>query len=202
MDARERLTGRGLEVVAATRAAELAAPQTAVGLARRPGEASEALHLRSFVMLPAARLLLQHGRPVDIGSRAFDLLHVLLRSRGSIVERADILRHVWPTTVVEDSNLRFQVSRLRKALGKDRDLLKTVPGRGYLLAAEVATAPSAWPTSGHAAGPVPTGGDLQILLQLLLAELQAATNGAPRVEISGPEPGHDPRPGVLDDWAR
>ena len=44
--------------------------------------------------------------------------------------------YVWPSTLVEESNLRFQMMSLRKALGKDRDIIKTIPGRGYLFAGE------------------------------------------------------------------
>lgn len=96
------------------------------------------LYFRAFALLPAARILLRHGHSLQIGSRAFDLLHLLLRSRGELVEHADIVRHVWPTTIVEESNIRVQIASIRKALGEDRDLLKTVPGRGYLLAEDVA----------------------------------------------------------------
>jgi DNA-binding winged helix-turn-helix (wHTH) protein len=64
----------------------------------------------------------------------FDILTVLLRSRGCIVGKREIVKAVWPTTTVEESNLRFQVAQLRKALGRDQDLIKTVPGRGYLFA--------------------------------------------------------------------
>ncbi|MBC9034444.1 winged helix-turn-helix domain-containing protein [Sphingomonas sp. JC676] len=72
------------------------------------------------------------GAPVEIGSRAFDLLIVLLRSRGEIVSKEEIVRRVWPSTTVDESNLRFQMTVLRRVLGKDRDRIKTVPGRGYL----------------------------------------------------------------------
>ncbi|WP_374471680.1 transcriptional regulator [Phenylobacterium sp.] len=145
-----------------------------------PPPRAPALGFRRFVLLPAARLLLRDGRPVEIGSRAFDLLHVLLRARGRIVERADLMRQVWPTTTVEESNLRFQVSRLRRALGDDRDLLKTIPGRGYLLAADAPTDP-----------PPPEPGtrdrdeqDLRALLRLVLCELRA---GSPRDPAPAPD---------------
>jgi DNA-binding winged helix-turn-helix (wHTH) protein len=82
-------------------------------------------------------MLLLDGKPVKLGSRAFDLLHVLLNSRGRLVSKDEIVRHVWPDTTVEESNLRFQMGCLRKALGSDRDLIKTIPGRGYILATEV-----------------------------------------------------------------
>jgi DNA-binding winged helix-turn-helix (wHTH) protein len=93
-------------------------------------------------LLPGARTLLRDGRPVVLGSRAFDLLHLLLMSRGAIVTKAAIVSHVWPHTIVEESNLRFQIAALRRSLGPERHLVKTVPGRGYLFAEDLA-APSA-----------------------------------------------------------
>ena len=90
-----------------------------------------------FRLLPGSRTLLHKEQPIDCGSRAFDLLHVLLLSRGKIVSKDEIVRHVWPTTCVEESNLRFQMASLRKVLGAYRDSIKTIPGRGYLLASEL-----------------------------------------------------------------
>lgn len=91
--------------------------------------------------MPGARQLLADGRPVRLGGRAFDLLLVLLRARGSLVSKEEILSSVWPSTVVEETNLRFQMAELRRALGNDRDIIKTVTGRGYLLATELAREP-------------------------------------------------------------
>ena len=89
-----------------------------------------------WCLVPSARLLLYDRRPVDLGSRAFDLLHLLLSRRGFVVEKNAIVSFVWPNTIVEESNLRFQMATLRKALGEDRSLIKTIPGRGYIFAAE------------------------------------------------------------------
>jgi DNA-binding winged helix-turn-helix (wHTH) protein len=90
----------------------------------------------AFVAVPSARQLLRRGVPVDIGSRAFDLLMVLLRSAGEIVSKEEIVRHVWPSTIVDESNLRFQMTSLRKVLSEARDRIKTIPGRGYLFVAD------------------------------------------------------------------
>lgn len=97
---------------------------------------SAPIHFRDLVAKPAARLLLRRQRPVKIGGRAFDLLIVLLRARGSVVPKSRIMQAVWPGTFVAEGNLRFQMAMLRKALGRDRDLIKTVIGRGYMLADE------------------------------------------------------------------
>ncbi len=92
------------------------------------------IRFRDYRLLPAARILLKERTPVAIGSRAFDILHVLARGAGCIVGKQEIVKCVWPTTTVEESNLRFQVAQLRRALGDDQDLIKTIPGRGYLFA--------------------------------------------------------------------
>lgn len=91
-----------------------------------------------FRLLPHCRVLLRDGQHIEVGGRAFDLMQVLMESAGAVVSKAEIIRRVWPATLVEEGNLRFQVAALRKALGEDGDLIKAVRGRGYLLAAEVA----------------------------------------------------------------
>jgi DNA-binding winged helix-turn-helix (wHTH) protein len=144
------MSGSPLTSSVADWSSALYADAVAVSPASAPEPVSE-IRFRSFRLFPGARLLLRDGRPVDLGSRAFDLLHVLAASRGSVVDKNEILDRVWPRTTVEESNLRFQVAVLRRALGEDRDLIKTVAGRGYQFADEVA---AGWP---DAAGPGPAG---------------------------------------------
>jgi DNA-binding winged helix-turn-helix (wHTH) protein len=102
-------------------------------IARPDRRGRRPIAFRKFVVLPAARALLRGGVPVEIGGRAFDLLLTLLHARGAVVGKEEIVRQVWPTTFVDQGNLRYQMVMLRKALGADRDLIKTVTGRGYLL---------------------------------------------------------------------
>lgn len=116
------------------------------------------LAFRGYRLRPEDRLLLRDGTPVEIGGRAFDLLLVLLRSRGQVVSKAEIFDYVWPSTLVDESNLRFQMACLRRVLGKDGDVIKTVKGRGYILTAEGSREllPSkSEGVEGHA-GPAPT----------------------------------------------
>ena len=90
-----------------------------------------------FVLEVQTRRLMREGQTVALGSRAFDLLMVLLESPGTVVPKMLILAKVWPTTHVDESNIRFQMGQLRGALGKDRSVIKTVPGRGYILTVPV-----------------------------------------------------------------
>lgn len=91
----------------------------------------EQIEFGRFIISPGERLLLKGGVSVKIGSRAFDLLVVLVAQKGQTVSKDEIVRYVWPTTMVEECNLRFQMASLRKVLGPDRHLIKTIPGRGY-----------------------------------------------------------------------
>ncbi|WGY73575.1 winged helix-turn-helix domain-containing protein [Burkholderia cepacia] len=86
-----------------------------------------------------------HGASLRIGARALDILEVLHRANGSVVSKDDIMDAVWPGLIVEENRLQVHVATLRKALGADRDLIKTVPGRGYLLVAHPAVAREAAP---------------------------------------------------------
>ena len=123
----------------------------------------ERLYFGRFCAVPCARQLLADGRPVRLGGRAFDLLVLLLNARGTVVSKDEIVNCVWPSISVEESNLRFQIAALRRVLGKDRDLIKTVSGRGYLLAAEVDHEPSETDVaSEQALGRAPTGNTCEV----------------------------------------
>jgi non-specific serine/threonine protein kinase len=80
------------------------------------------------------RELRANGVAVPIGSRAFEIIGALVRSDGEIVTKDALMRSAWPgAIIVEDGTIRVHISAIRKALGADRRLLQTVPGRGYRL---------------------------------------------------------------------
>lgn len=95
--------------------------------------------MNKMISLGQATVSLNHrdvfkdGVALRIGTRAFDILELLIRHKGQLVSKEQILQRVWPDTVVEENNLQVHISALRKALGSDRDLIRTIPGRGYLL---------------------------------------------------------------------
>jgi hypothetical protein len=64
-------------------------------------------------------------------ARAFDVLLLLLEADGSLVTKEELLGRVWPGIMVVEENLKFQICALRKALGAERDLIRTEVGRGY-----------------------------------------------------------------------
>jgi len=78
--------------------------------------------------------------PVAIGSRALDILGVLIERAGEVVSKDEIVAAVWPATVVEDSNLTVQISALRRVLDRGRSngsCIQTVARRGYRFVAEL-----------------------------------------------------------------
>lgn len=79
------------------------------------------------------RTVRRRGETMPVGSRAFDILVVLARANGRLVSKDELMSEVWPRTFVEENNIQVHLSCLRKLLGDDRDLIVTVPGRGYQL---------------------------------------------------------------------
>lgn len=109
------------------------------------------LRFETFELHPVERRLLVRGEPVDVGSRAFDLLRVLAEQGGAMVTKDQLLDRVWPDVVVAENNLHVQVSALRKLLGTQA--IGTVVGRGYRLAVRrLAGDAAAAATAGDAAG--------------------------------------------------
>jgi len=91
---------------------------------------------RSWEVDLARRELRSLGSVVPIGSRAFEIIEILLASAGELVTKDDLMKRVWPGLVVEDNTIQVHISAIRKVLGEDRDILKTIAGRGYRLLGE------------------------------------------------------------------
>ena len=95
-----------------------------------------------FLLLPHRRELLADGQAIDLGARAFDVLMALIEARGAVVGKNALAARVWPGQIVQDAALQSQVSALRAALGADRDLIRTVSGRGYQFVGEIRDDPA------------------------------------------------------------
>ena len=102
-----------------------------------PAAADATLEFGRFRILLRRRQLLADGVPVKLGTRAFDLLMVLIEADGLLVTKDEILARVWPGIVVEESNLKIHICALRKALGDDRVFIRTETGRGYRFTAAI-----------------------------------------------------------------
>jgi DNA-binding winged helix-turn-helix (wHTH) protein len=75
-----------------------------------------AISFGPYRLLAAQRLVLEGDKPVRLGSRAFDILTALIERAGEVVGKEELIARAWPTTFVEEANLKMQVSALRRAL--------------------------------------------------------------------------------------
>src|SRR5271166_5552892 len=120
----------------------------------------DAISFGPFRLLAGQRLLLEGDKAVRLGSRAFDILAALVERAGEVVGKDELIARVWPKTFVEESNLKIQVSALRRALGDGQGghrYIVTVPGQGYNFVASIrleepfrlASSPTIAPAGAH-----------------------------------------------------
>jgi predicted ATPase/DNA-binding winged helix-turn-helix (wHTH) protein len=89
---------------------------------------------KSFVLMPSRQTLLRRGAPVHLGTRALDILTVLVERRGTVVDKQELMSLVWADTFVDSSNLKVHIAALRRVLdgdGSPSSCIATVNGRGY-----------------------------------------------------------------------
>ncbi|QBR02425.1 transcriptional regulator [Paraburkholderia pallida] len=94
------------------------------------------------------------GVAQPVGTRAFEILELLIGAAGELVTKDQIMRAVWPKTIVVENNIQVHISTLRKLLGGKRGWIRTEAGRGYRLAPP-ADGPARATQVDAAAAPVP-----------------------------------------------
>jgi DNA-binding winged helix-turn-helix (wHTH) protein len=99
--------------------------------------AEATLEFGRFRVLLRQRQLVADGVPIELGTRALDILLALLEADGSLVTKDELSRLVWLGIVVSEANLKVQICALRRALGEDRHFIRTEFGRGYRFTAAV-----------------------------------------------------------------
>jgi pimeloyl-ACP methyl ester carboxylesterase len=82
------------------------------------------------------RRLLREGKELRLRGKLFDTLRVLVENAGRLVRKDELMRAVWPDSVVEDNNIDHCVSHLRKLLHPYK-LIETVPRHGYRFTGDV-----------------------------------------------------------------
>ena len=100
----------------------------------------EAFSFGPFRILPHARRLERDGVRAQLGSRAFDILCILISRQGEVVSKAELMEKAWSGLTVEESSLRFHIAQLRRVLGGGqggKSYVTNVAGRGYCFVAPV-----------------------------------------------------------------
>jgi DNA-binding winged helix-turn-helix (wHTH) protein len=102
--------------------------------------ASTEVSFGPFRLLPTQFLLLESDKPVPLGSRALEILIVLLERPGELISKQELIARVWPNVFVGPANLTVHISALRRTLRDARDgnrFIINIPGRGYKFVASV-----------------------------------------------------------------
>ena len=105
------------------------------------GAAPTEVSFGPFRLLRAQFLLLEGDKPAAVGSRALEILIVLLERPGELVSKQELMARVWPNVFVEPANLTVHISKLRRTLRDGREgnrFIINIPGRGYSFVAPVA----------------------------------------------------------------
>ena len=106
-----------------------------------------------FQLDSVKRHLISHGKVVTLAPRAIDVLGALLARSGETVDKDEMMRVAWGTTVVEENTLARNILLIRKALGEtpDNKFILTVAGRGYRFVCPVTvrTQPESPPVPGN-----------------------------------------------------
>ncbi|MCF4997433.1 transcriptional regulator [Pseudomonas syringae] len=98
------------------------------------------LHFGPYAFHLRQRLILDGDRQLRMGGRALDILQVLVERAGRVVSKEQLIARVWPSSVVEEINLRVHIAALRRALGdgeNGQQYIVNVPQCGYCFVAPV-----------------------------------------------------------------
>jgi adenylate cyclase len=154
--------------------------------------ASRSVIFDEFRFILPTRELLRIGNdglstPILLGSRAAEILYLLLQRHGEVVSKNEIMDAAWPNMAMQESNLTVQISALRRALDDGRNgasCIQTVPGRGYRFTPRVGEEKG--PAGRSVAGvPIPAGADSLADARRPSPELVPAASSPPNVGARG-----------------
>src|SRR5215831_9613011 len=101
---------------------------------------NEVYRFGSFVLDSKRRVLSRSGLAIALNPKAFDILVFLVENPNRVISKEELLKAVWADSVVEEANLTQNIFLLRKALSggsEDRELIVTIPRKGYQFTADV-----------------------------------------------------------------
>lgn len=82
-------------------------------------------------------LLIKNGKVVPLRNKVFEVLKYLVERHGRLVTKNELIEAVWSDVAVTDNSLTQCLTEIRRALGEgSEELVRTVPRRGYIFAAQ------------------------------------------------------------------
>ena len=99
-------------------------------------QASEVLREANLEMNLVTKTVRRDNQPIELTAREYELLEFLLRNKGRVLSKMDIIEHVWELNFDTNTNvIEVFINYLRKKIEKDstNKLIHTVVGMGYTL---------------------------------------------------------------------
>ncbi|MEO8331061.1 MAG: response regulator transcription factor [Gallionella sp.] len=113
---------------------ELAARLRAL-IRRASGSTTPKLQVAGVILDPASHHVLYHDQPVELSAREFAVLHALLLNAGKVLSRTQLEEQLYAWgEEVESNTVEVHIHHLRRKLFPD--LIETIRGVGYLIAAD------------------------------------------------------------------
>ena len=103
------------------------------------GAADNLLTVADITLDPKTQVVRRAGREVTLSAKEYALLEYLMHNQGIILSREKIENHIWNLDYEGGTNVvDVYISYLRKKLdeGREKKLIQTVRGRGYMLKEE------------------------------------------------------------------
>ena len=163
-------------------------------------ETKPILRFGDYTLDRADRQVCRGGARIELGSRYFDALVLLVEARGALVSKDRFMDEVWRGIPVTDEALTQCIRTLRRALDDDAGnprFIQTVPKHGYRFVAEVETVAGAEPVAdaeksadspreagpGRLAAATTLGGAATGVLGGLFYGIAAASGGASTIAV-------------------
>jgi len=105
-------------------------------LRRGTGEGAGLLQIEDLQLNPATREVTRGGQRIDLTTKEYALLEYFMRNAGRVLTRPMIAEHVWNLDFDTFTNvIDVYVNYLRNKIdrGRDRKLIQTIRGSGYVL---------------------------------------------------------------------
>lgn len=88
----------------------------------------------SLILNPCNGKVVSDGRELNLTSKEFSILQILFENKGAAVSREKFIRHLWGyDSDIDERIVDSHIKNLRKSLGSNSELIKTVRSRGYVL---------------------------------------------------------------------
>lgn len=95
---------------------------------------NEVVTFKSIEIHPNVREVYLNGKNIELTQKEYDLLYYFIDNKNQVLDREQIIEHVWGYDYAGDTNIvDVYVRYIRKKLGTPHDYIKSVRGIGYLI---------------------------------------------------------------------